>query len=70
MIFKNVNFTIDNTNKVALLGDNGSGKTTLLNMILNGETWTHPNLRIGYYSQLGETLDYTKTILDITLFNL
>ena len=63
VIFKNVNFAIDNTNKVALLGDNGSGKTTLLNMILNGETWTHPNLRIGYYSQLGETLDYTKTIL-------
>ena len=67
VIFKNVNFTIDNTNKVALLGDNGSGKTTLLNMILSGETWTHPNLRIGYYSQLGETLDYTKTILDNVL---
>lgn len=67
VIFKNVNFAIDNTNKVALLGDNGSGKTTLLNMILNGETWTHPNLRIGYYSQLGETLDYTKTILDNVL---
>lgn len=67
VIFKNVNFTIDNTNKVALLGDNGSGKTTLLNMILNGETWAHPNLRIGYYSQLGETLDYTKTILDNVL---
>lgn len=67
VIFKNVNFTIDNTNKVALLGDNGSGKTTLLNMILDGETWTHPNLRIGYYSQLGETLDYTKTILDNVL---
>lgn len=67
VIFKNVNFAIDNTNKVALLGDNGSGKTTLLNMILNGETWAHPNLRIGYYSQLGETLDYTKTILDNVL---
>lgn len=67
VIFKNVNFTIDNTNKVTLLGDNGSGKTTLRNMILNGETWTHPNLRIGYYSQLGETLDYTKTILDNVL---
>lgn len=67
VIFKNVNFAIDNTNKVALLGENGSGKTTLLNMILNGETWTHPNLRIGYYSQLGETLDYTKTILDNVL---
>lgn len=67
VIFKNVNFTIDNINKVALLGDNGSGKTTLLNMILDGETWTHPNLRIGYYSQLGETLDYTKTILDNVL---
>lgn len=72
VIFKNVNFTIDNTNKVALLGDNGSGKTTLLNMILNGETWAHPNLRIGYYSQLGETLDYTKNDSGqrITLFNL
>ena len=67
VIFKNANFTIDNMSKVALLGDNGTGKTTLLKMILHGEVWTHPNLRIGYYSQLEETLDCIKTILDNVL---
>ena len=36
-------------------------------MILHGEVWVHPNLRFGYYSQLGETLDYTQTILDNVL---
>ncbi|WP_257963316.1 ATP-binding cassette domain-containing protein [Aerococcus christensenii] len=47
-----------------MLENNGSGKTTLLNMILHKEVWVHPNLRMGYYSQLEETLNYEKTILD------
>ena len=64
VIFKNANFEMDNTSKVALLGDNGTGKTTLLNMILHGEVWVHPNLRFGYYSQLGETpVSYTHLTL-------
>ena len=56
-----------NNTKIALLGDNGSGKTTLLNMILNKEVWVHPNIKIGYYSQLDETIDSNKTILENVL---
>ncbi|MGE9896236.1 ribosomal protection-like ABC-F family protein [Anaerovoracaceae bacterium SGI.195] len=64
LIFDNAYFEIQNNTKIALLGDNGSGKTTLLNMILKREIWVHPNLKIGYYSQLGETLNSNKNILE------
>lgn len=58
VVFEQANFTIRNHTKVALLGENGSGKTTLLNMILDGEDIAkHPRLKIGYFSQLNETLD-------------
>lgn len=67
IIFDNTKLEIENNSRIALLGDNGSGKTTLINMILNGEVWVHPNLKIGYYSQLGETLDPTQSILDHVL---
>lgn len=33
-------------------------------MILKREIWVHSNLKIGYYSQLGETLDSNKNILE------
>lgn len=64
IIFDNANLEIKNNTKIALLGENGSGKTTLLNMILNKEVWVYPNVKIGYYSQLGEILDFNKTILE------
>ena len=67
VIFKNGHLEIQNNTKIALLGDNGSGKTTLLNMILNKEVWVHPNIKIGYYSQLGEILKLNKSILDNVL---
>lgn len=67
IIFDNAKFEIPNNSKIALLGDNGSGKTTLLNMILNKEVWLHPNINIGYYSQLGESLSSSKSILDNVL---
>lgn len=64
VLFDNANFEIPNNKKIALLGDNGSGKTTLLNMIVDKEVWCHPNLKIGYYSQLGEIIDEKKTVLE------
>ncbi|MDR0579307.1 MAG: ATP-binding cassette domain-containing protein [Campylobacteraceae bacterium] len=33
IIFENINLSIDEGMRVALIGDNGSGKTTLLNLI-------------------------------------
>ena len=67
LIFDNANLEIQNNTKIALLGDNGSGKTTLLNMILNREVWVHPNIKIGYYSQMGESINPNKNILDNVL---
>lgn len=64
IIFNNAHLEIQNNSRIALLGDNGSGKTTLLNMILNKEVWVHPNIKIGYYSQLDEIIDSKKTILE------
>ncbi|MBD3950083.1 ABC-F family ATP-binding cassette domain-containing protein [Tuanshanicoccus lijuaniae] len=66
-LFDHAHVEIKNNRKYALIGDNGSGKTTLLNMILNRELWVHPNVKIGYYSQLGEIIDVDKTILDNVL---
>ncbi|MGO4988749.1 ribosomal protection-like ABC-F family protein [Gallicola sp. Sow4_E12] len=67
LIFDHANIEIHNNTKIALLGENGSGKTTLLNMILNKEVWVHPNIKIGYYSQLGEIINMNKSILDNVL---
>lgn len=55
-LFKNVTFTIQHGEKVALIGPNGSGKTTLLKIIVGdelseGEVWLSPAATIGYLTQ-------------------
>ncbi|NLM06252.1 MAG: ABC-F family ATP-binding cassette domain-containing protein [Tissierellia bacterium] len=65
VLFNKAEFEIKNGSKTALIGPNGSGKTTLLKMIIQGEgIWLHPNLKIGYYSQLEETINTEKSILN------
>lgn len=65
LLFEKSEITIENNRKTALLGANASGKTTLLNMMLEGvDVWKHPNLKIGYYSQMTEIIDVRKSILD------
>lgn len=56
VIFKNVNFTIQHGEKVAITGSNGSGKTTLLKVIMGqesakGDVWISPSASIGYLTQ-------------------
>jgi macrolide transport system ATP-binding/permease protein len=55
-LFKDVSFTIQHGEKVALVGPNGSGKTTLLKIIMDqetavGEVWISPSSNIGYLTQ-------------------
>jgi ATP-binding cassette subfamily F protein 3 len=57
ILFKNISFDINSTNKIALIGKNGTGKSTLLKMILKridsdaGEIHINKQASIGYLSQ-------------------
>nr|WP_295969797.1 ABC-F type ribosomal protection protein [uncultured Bacillus sp.] len=56
ILFKQVHFTIQHGEKVALIGPNGSGKTTLLKIITGqskaeGKVWMSPSANIGYLTQ-------------------
>ncbi len=56
--------------RVGLIGPNGSGKTTLLRTLLgelqpiSGQSRIGHNVRIGYYSQTHDGLNFDRTILD------
>ncbi len=68
VLFEKTKFIIKNNSKVALIGDNGTGKSTLLNMILEKENiWVHPNLKLGYFSQMNDILENNKSVLENTL---
>lgn len=60
--------------RVGLVGPNGSGKSVLLRLILGreqperGEIILGPSVRVGYYAQEHETLDFDKTVLDTVRF--
>ncbi|MBM7680968.1 macrolide transport system ATP-binding/permease protein [Pullulanibacillus pueri] len=65
-LFKNVHFTIQHGEKVAIIGPNGSGKTTLLKIILGqekaeGEVWVSPSADVGYLTQEVFDLPLDKT---------
>ena len=66
-ILKDINLTVNEKDRIGLLGINGVGKTTLLNVITGilehdeGTLATKPNLRIGYLKQ-NEALDTKNTL--------
>jgi len=57
LLFKRVDFGLDMSSRVAIVGPNGVGKSTFLKMltgkvdILDGEVIRNPRLRIGFYNQ-------------------
>ena len=68
-ILENLSFTVEDGDKIGVIGLNGSGKTTLFN-ILGGETskdsgdiYIQKGLKIGYLKQ------HTKIESDKTIFN-
>lgn len=75
-LLKNISFSIDEKDKIGLIGQNGAGKTTIIKMILgeeghdvNPENNTFGNivkkgsLKVGYLSQHFE-LDESKSVFD------
>lgn len=69
-ILNNLNFLIRHGERVGLIGANGAGKSVLLRLILgkenptSGEIKIGPSVKVGYYAQEHETLDFDQTVLD------
>ena len=69
LLFEGVDLVLRRGERIAVIGANGSGKTTLLRMIAGGEAPTGgslrlgANVRVGYYAQEQENLDWEGTPL-------
>ncbi len=70
VILDNISFLIRHGERVGLIGANGAGKSVLLRLILgreqptNGEIKIGPSVKVGYYAQEHETLDFNQTLID------
>ena len=67
-ILKNINLSISNDSRIALVGANGNGKSTLIKLIagnldpMKGSIIKKKNLKIGYFAQhQADELDLEKT---------
>lgn len=69
VLFKALNATIYNGERVVLVAPNGTGKTTLLRLIMGmlpadgGTVQQSPSTKIGYLDQDGEILNWKQTVL-------
>ncbi len=69
-ILESTDLVIRHGERVGLIGPNGSGKSVLMHMILgqeppdNGEVILGPSVKMGYYAQEHETLDFNQTLID------
>lgn len=69
-LFSNVNLDIKRKERVFILGANGCGKTTLFKILMHklsadaGRIEFGVNVDTGYFDQVQENLDLTKTALD------
>jgi len=68
-ILENISFTVEDRDKIGLIGLNGSGKTTLLNIISgtispdSGDLFVSRDLKLGYLKQ-NININSTKTIYE------
>jgi ATP-binding cassette subfamily F protein 3 len=69
-LFKNVDLHIRKGERVFIIGENGCGKTTLFNMLLgkipcdSGDIDFGAQVDLGYFDQMQNNLDLSKTALD------
>jgi ATP-binding cassette, subfamily F, member 3 len=70
-LIKNVNFSIERKERIAIIGKNGSGKSTLMRLLLgdlpmqNGSLEINPNAEIAYFGQTNiDRLNPANTIVD------
>jgi ATP-binding cassette subfamily F protein 3 len=69
-VLSDINFLIRHGERVGLIGANGAGKSVLLRLVLGREQPTHgeikigPSVKVGYYAQEHETLNFTQTLID------
>jgi len=69
-VLDNLNLLIRHGERVGLIGANGAGKSVLLRLILGkekptlGEIKIGPSVKVGYYAQEHETLDFNQTVID------
>ena len=70
-IFSDVDILVWRGERTGLVGPNGAGKTVLFRILLgqeeptSGEIVIGPSVKVGFYSQEHETLDYDSTLIDI-----
>lgn len=69
-ILSDENLLIRHGERVGLVGANGSGKSVLFRLIMGveqpdlGEIIIGPSVKIGYYAQEHETLDFSQTLIE------
>ena len=69
VIIENVDFHVNNGDRIGLVGRNGAGKTTLLNMITGeltpdeGQIFIPVDLKIGYLKQR-DNFDSENTVIE------
>jgi ATP-binding cassette, subfamily F, member 3 len=69
-VLEGLDFLVWHGERVGLIGPNGAGKSVLLRLVLGieqpdeGEIILGPSVKVGYYSQEHETLDFEMTPLE------
>jgi len=69
-VLTGVSLLLRHGERVGLIGPNGTGKSVLLRLILGseapdaGEIKIGPSIKVGYYAQEHETLDFESTLID------